>query len=71
MSTSRAETGARRAASTAADIDRRLSQDLVNRFVRAGATDLFVGPNTGLTGPPDVVQVLVDHDDHVHVRIAP
>ena len=61
----------RRAASTAADIDRRLSQDLVNRFVRAGATDLFVGPNTGLTGPPDVVQVLVDHDDHVHVRIAP
>lgn len=62
---------ARRAASTAADIDRRLSQDLVNRFVRAGATDLFVGPNTGLTGPPDVVQVLVDHDDHVHVRIAP
>jgi murein endopeptidase len=62
---------ARRAASTAAGIDRRLSQDLVNRFVRAGATDLFVGPNTGLTGPPDVVQVLVDHDDHVHVRIAP
>lgn len=62
---------ARRAASTAADIDRRLSQDLVNRFVRAGATDLFVGPNTGLTGPPDVVHVLVDHDDHVHVRIAP
>ena len=62
---------ARRAASTAADIDRRLSQALVNRFVRAGATDLFVGPNTGLTGPPDVVQVLVDHDDHVHVRIAP
>lgn len=62
---------ARRAPSTAADIDRRLSQDLVDRFVRAGATKVFVGPNTGLTGPPEVVQVLVDHDDHLHVRIAP
>ena len=61
----------RRAASSAADIDRRLSQDLVDRFVRAGATDVFVGPNTRLTGPPGVVQVLVDHDDHLHVRIAP
>ncbi len=61
----------RRAASTAAEIDRRLSQDLVNRFVRAGATDVFVGPNTGLIGSPGVVQVLVDHDDHLHVRIAP
>jgi murein endopeptidase len=60
-----------RAARTAAEIDRRLSQDLVNRLVRAGATKLFVGPGTGLTGPPDVVQVLPDHDDHVHVRIAP
>ena len=61
---------ARRAPSTAADIDWRLSQDLVDRFVRAGATDVFVGPGTGLTGPPDVVQVLADHDDHLHVRIA-
>lgn len=61
---------ARRAPSTAADIDRRLSQDLVDRFVRAGATHVFVGPNTGLSGPPGVVQVLVDHDDHLHVRIA-
>ena len=61
----------RRAPRTAADIDRRLSQDLVNRLVRAGATKAFVGPGTGLTGPPAVVQVLRDHDDHVHVRIAP
>jgi hypothetical protein len=62
---------ARRAPRTAADINRRLSQDLVDRFVRAGATHLFVGPGTGLTGPPGVVQVLAHHDDHVHVRIAP
>jgi murein endopeptidase len=62
---------ARRAARSAADIDRRLSQDIVDRFIRAGATNAFVGPGTGLTGPPGVVQVLPHHDDHVHVRIAP
>jgi hypothetical protein len=33
-------------------IDRRLAQDLVNRFVRAGAVRVFVGPNTGLRGDP-------------------
>ena len=47
-----------------------LAQDLVDRFVRAGAVVLYVGPNTGLTGPPGVVQVLANHDNHVHVRIA-
>ena len=62
---------ARRAPRTATDIDRRLSQELVDRFVRAGATKLFVGPGTGLTGPPDLVQVIPSHDDHMHVRIGP
>jgi murein endopeptidase len=61
----------RREPRTAADIDRRLSQDLVDRFVRAGATNVFVGPGTGLTGPPAVVQVIPHHDDHMHVRIGP
>jgi murein endopeptidase len=61
----------RREPRTAADVDRRLSQELVNRFVRAGATQVFVGPGTGLTGPPDVVQVIPYHDNHLHVRIAP
>jgi Penicillin-insensitive murein endopeptidase len=60
----------RRAPRTAGDIDRRLSQDLVDRLVRAGATKLFVGPGTGLTGPPDVLQVIPQHDDHIHLRIA-
>jgi murein endopeptidase len=50
-------------------IDRGLSQDLVDRFVRAGAVKVFVGPSTGLTGPPDVVQALSGHDNHIHVRI--
>ena len=50
-------------------IDRRLSQDLVDRFVRAGAVKIFVGPNTGLTGPPGIVQQLAGHDNHLHVRL--
>jgi murein endopeptidase len=59
----------RRAPRTANDVDRPLSQDLVRRFVRSGATKVFVGPGTGLTGPPDIVQVIPSHDDHMHVRI--
>jgi murein endopeptidase len=51
-------------------VDRRLAQDLVDRFVRAGAERVFVGPNVGLSGPPGVVQVLRGHDNHLHVRIA-
>jgi murein endopeptidase len=54
----------------AAQIDHRLAQDLVDRFVAAGAVLLFVGPNTGLTGPAQIVQVLWNHDNHLHVRIA-
>jgi protein MpaA len=52
-------------------INRPLAQDLLNRFVRAGAVRIFVGPRTGLTGPPRVVRVLAHHDNHLHVRIAP
>ena len=52
-------------------IDRALAQDLVTRFVRAGAVKLFVGPRTGLGGPRRIVQTLVYHDDHLHVRIGP
>ena len=54
---------------TVAQIDRALAQDLVDRFVRAGARFVFVGPNTGLTGPPGVVQPLTHHDNHLHVRL--
>jgi murein endopeptidase len=50
-------------------IERDLSQDLVDRFVAAGAEVIFVGPNTGLTGPPGVVVPLVNHDNHLHVRL--
>jgi protein MpaA len=52
-------------------IDRRLAQDLVDRFVDAGAAKVFVGPNTGLRGPPAVVEILpAHHDNHLHVRLA-
>jgi murein endopeptidase len=51
-------------------IDHRLAQSLVNRFVAAGAIRIFVGPNTHLTGPRGVVRFLVLHDNHLHVRIA-
>jgi len=52
-----------------AQIDHALAQDLVDRFVRAGARKLFVGPHTGLRGPRRIVRPLVHHDDHVHVRL--
>ena len=55
----------------AEEVDRKLAQDLVDRFVAAGAARVFVGPNVGLTGPRDVVQTLPRHDNHLHVRIAP
>jgi hypothetical protein len=63
--------GRERAPHDASQIDRALAQDLVDRFVAAGAVRVFVGPNTGLTGPPNVVQVLANHDNHLHARIAP
>jgi murein endopeptidase len=52
----------------AAQIDRRLSQDLVDRFVAAGAVLVFVGPNTGLTGRTGIVETLWNHDNHLHAR---
>jgi Penicillin-insensitive murein endopeptidase/Succinylglutamate desuccinylase / Aspartoacylase family len=51
-------------------IDRPRAQALVDRFVAAGAAKVFVGPGTGLRGPPAVVEVLpAHHDNHMHVRL--
>lgn len=52
-------------------INRALAQDLVNRFVAAGAQRVFVGPKTKLRGKRRVVTPLRSHDDHMHVRIKP
>ena len=61
--------GRERAAVSPAQVDRPLAQDLVDRFVRAGAVKVFVGPRTGLRGDPRIVQPLRLHDDHLHVRL--
>jgi murein endopeptidase len=55
----------------AAQANLRLAQDLVDRFVAAGAEVVFVGPSTGLVGPTGVVRVLPHHDNHLHVRLPP
>jgi hypothetical protein len=49
--------------------DRELAQDLVDRFVAAGAQAVFVGTDSGLTGPPAVVVPVARHNDHMHVRL--
>jgi murein endopeptidase len=59
------------AATRPAQIEHALSQELVDRFVAAGAVKVFVGPHTGLRGPRRIVQRLIYHDDHMHVRIGP
>jgi hypothetical protein len=61
--------GRERAPLSVDEIDLPLAQDLVDRFVAAGAEKVFVGPSTGLTGPPGVVQAISNHDNHLHVRI--
>jgi murein endopeptidase len=63
--------GRERAPDSLEDIDLRLAQDLVDRFVAAGAQYVFVGPRTSLTGPAGIVQPLERHDDHMHVRLPP
>ena len=60
-----------RAPDNASELNRRLSQDLVDRFVEAGAEAVFVGPNTALVGPSAVVQAIPNHDNHLHVRFPP
>ncbi len=61
--------GLERRAYKPALVDRVLAQDLVDRFVAAGAQKIFVGPRLHLHGPRDVVIALAHHDDHMHVRI--
>jgi murein endopeptidase len=46
------------------DVDR--AQELVDLFVAAGASTVYVGPSLPLAGPPGVVQPLVNHDNHLH-----
>jgi hypothetical protein len=60
------------APTTIGQVDIPLSQSLLNMFVEAGAEMVFVGPHLPqLHGPRDVVIPLVNHDNHMHVRIYP
>jgi hypothetical protein len=61
--------GAERAPLSVDEVDLVLAQDLVDRFVRAGAVKVYVGPSTGLTGPPGVVEAIPLHDNHLHARL--
>jgi Zinc carboxypeptidase/Penicillin-insensitive murein endopeptidase len=57
--------------SSVRQVDRPLAQDLVDRFVRAGARLVFVGFRVGLRGPPRIVQRIPYHENHLHVRLPP
>lgn len=63
--------GLERAPARPAQVDLALAQDLVDRFVAAGAERVFVGPSLDLRGPPGVVQALANHDNHLHARFRP
>lgn len=52
-------------------VDRAASQELVDRFVAAGAQHVFVGVGLGLRGPRGVVVAVPHHLDHLHVRLWP
>jgi murein endopeptidase len=61
--------GAERRPFKLSQVDLVLAQDLVDRFVAAGAQYVFVGPRLALTGPRRIVSKLAHHDDHLHVRL--
>ncbi len=52
-------------------VDPAAAQELVDLFLEAGATTIYVGPNLPLRGPPGIVTPAVNHDTHLHARIAP
>jgi len=56
---------------TPVQVDRAPSQWLVDAFVAEGAVLVFTGPSLDLRGPTSVVQPLVHHDNHLHIRFAP
>jgi murein endopeptidase len=62
--------GLERAALRPDQVDVAAAQELVDRFIRAGATRIFVGPDLPLRGPRRIVTPLVYHDDHLHVRLS-
>lgn len=60
-----------RAPTTQDQIDHRLAQALLDRFLAAGAQVIFVGYSTGLHGPAGRVMTWPNHEYHMHVRFPP
>jgi hypothetical protein len=60
--------GRLRAPGSPDQVDRRLAQDLLDRFLAAGAQIVFVGYSSGLRGPGGVVVPYPNHENHMHVR---
>jgi murein endopeptidase len=61
--------GLERRAYKPSQVDKALAQDLLDRFLAAGARVIYVGPHLSLKGPRKRVVPLVYHDDHMHVRL--
>jgi hypothetical protein len=53
---------------SAGQVDRRLAQGLLDRFLAAGAQVVFVGYSSGLHGPSGKVVPYAGHEYHLHVR---
>jgi murein endopeptidase len=60
-----------RAPTSTSQIDHRLAQDLLTRFVHAGAQMIFIAPGSGFRGPSEVVMPWPGHEYHMHVRFPP
>ena len=63
--------GELRAPTTSAQIDTALAQDLLDRFVAAGAQMVLIGSSTGLHGPSAIVIPYSNHEYHMHIRFPP
>ena len=61
--------GRERPPASVSQVDARLAQELLDRFVAAGASVVFVGYSVPLHGQPGVVVPWANHDNHMHVRI--
>ncbi|HEY3614507.1 MAG TPA: penicillin-insensitive murein endopeptidase [Gaiellales bacterium] len=59
------------APTTVGQVDVPLAQDLLDMFLAFKPEFVFVGPHLPLHGPAGVVEPLVGHDNHMHVRIYP
>ena len=63
------EDGKERAVESLGQVDRPLAQDLLARFVRAGAVLIALEPELGLRGPSKVLDPRDFHEEHLHVRL--